>query len=516
LKYFFSKFNYRKLNFLKLGKKNNLHIKNKLVILSNETKYRQMNSEKFIIQNDFFTSDKTVDIINPFTQKKVKEVYKTNEGNISTALEYLSGIFDKYKSLPTYIKSEILEKTSTKIENRKEEFAQILTEETGKPVKFSRLETERAIFTFRTGAEEAKRIEGEVMNLDLIKGSENKFAMIRRFPLGIIFAITPWNFPLNLVAHKLAPALACGNVVLLKPASSSLCCGIEIVKTIRESCLELGLDFCPVNVITSGGNEIDNFVADKRVKMISFTGSPVVGWELKKKLNMQKVSLELGGNAGVIVDDTADLELAVNRITLGAFAQAGQSCISVQRVFVHKNIYGEFLQMIKEKAENLKTGNPFEDDTIVGPMINIPEAKRVEKWIEQATDEKAEILTGGKRKDAVIIPTIMTKTKNEHYVNSKEVFAPLMTVREFSDFTDAVYEVDNSDYGLQAGIFTKNMDNAFLAYNKIEAGGIIINDVATYRMDSMPYGGMKQSGIGKEGVKYAIEEMTERKILVIS
>jgi acyl-CoA reductase-like NAD-dependent aldehyde dehydrogenase len=285
---------------------------------------------------------------------------------------------------------------------------------------------------------------------------------------------------------------------------------------IYESCIELGFDFCPVNVITNSGDEIEDFLNDSRVKMISFTGSPVVGWGIKKKLEMQKLSLELGGNAGVIVDESADIELAASKITIGAFAHAGQSCISVQRVLVHKNIYKDFEKILLEKTKTIKAGNPFEEDTIVGPMITLKEAERVERWIKEATGGNAEILAGGSRENAVIKPTILANTISSQNVNSKEVFAPLMTLREFDNFEDAVKEVNNSDYGLQAGVFTNNMKNAMYAFDNIEVGGVVINDISTYRLDSMPYGGVKQSGFGKEGVKYAIEEMTERRLMVIS
>jgi acyl-CoA reductase-like NAD-dependent aldehyde dehydrogenase len=475
-----------------------------------------MEIEKFIIKNEFVSSNETAEIINPYTQKVVKKVYKSSSAQINESLDYLNYIFGKYRNLPTYLKAELLEKISEKIKQNKEEFAQLMTTEMGKPIKFSRIETERAIFNFKDGAEEAKRIMGEIIPLDLLKGSENKFGIVKRFPLGVILAITPWNFPLNLVAHKIAPALASGNVVLLKPASATFATGIELVKVIKESCDELGLDFCPVNVVTASGSEIEKFVSDSRVKMVRFTGSPIVGWGMKPKLIMQKVALELGGNAGVIVDKTADLELAANKIALGAFAQAGQSCISVQRVFVHDNINYEFEELLLNVTKKTKFGNPFEEDTIVGPMINIDEAKRAEQWIDDALKDGANILHGGNRKEAMLEPTILVNTKSKHNVNCKEIFAPVLTLRKFSDFKNVIEEVNNSDFGLQAGVFTKNIDNAFFAYNNIETGGVIINDVPTYRMDSMPYGGMKQSGTGREGLRYAIEEMTERKVMVVS
>jgi glyceraldehyde-3-phosphate dehydrogenase (NADP+) len=475
-----------------------------------------MEAERFIIGNELTASEKITEIKNPYTNETIKKVYKAGKEHIEKALSYLESIFPKYKNTPSYIKASLLEMVSEKVSERKEELAQLITLETGKPVMYSRIELERAVLTFKLGSEEAKRIEGEVLNLDLLKGSENKMGMVRRFPLGIVFAITPWNFPVNLVAHKLSPALASGNVVLLKPASSSLTCGIELVKIIRECCGELKLDFCPVNVVTSSGSETEEFLSDSRVKVVSFTGSSEVGWKIKQKTNIQRVSLELGGNAGVIVDETADIKTAASKIAPGAFAQAGQSCISVQRVFVHEKIYDSFVTALKEEAGKIKFGNPFEDNTIVGPMITLDDAKRVEEWVNEAKEANAKILTGGKRDGAVFEPTIVANTTKEMKVNKDEVFAPLLTLQKFGTVKDAVNYVNDSEYGLQAGIFTKDINNAFYAYNNIEAGGVIVNDVPTYRMDIMPYGGVKKSGNAREGVKYAIEEMTDRKIMVVS
>lgn len=473
-----------------------------------------MDIVKFLINNVFTDSNEIVEIRNPYTKEIVKKVYKSNTKQVNDSLDYLSSVFQKYKSTPTYIKSELLSKISKKVSDRKEELAQLITLETGKPIKFSRIEVERAILTFQLGSEEAKRIEGETLSLDLLKGSEGKKAIVRRFPIGLIFAITPWNFPINLVAHKLSPALASGNVVLLKPASASLCCGIELGKIVKEASEEVGLDFCPVNVITSSGGEIEQFLGDDRIKLISFTGSPLIGWGIKKHTLMQKLSLELGGNAGVIIDESADVKLAAAKIAIGGFAQAGQSCISVQRVFVYKSRYEEFKKNMLEETAKMKYGNPFEEDTMIGPLINEDEAKRVEKWIEEAVEANAKVLTGGKRNNAVVEPTIVEGANKKLNINSKEVFAPLITIQAFEDFKQAVKEVNDSTLGLQAGVFTNNFANAMYAYENIETGGVIINDVSTYRMDSMPYGGVKQSGNAREGVKYAIEEMTERKVMV--
>ncbi|MBL8006743.1 MAG: aldehyde dehydrogenase family protein [Ignavibacteria bacterium] len=475
-----------------------------------------MQTERFFIKNEFVDSETTAEVRNPYTNEIVKRVYKSDRDHINTSLNYLTKIFPVYKNTPVYLKSELLENISLKIRQRKEELSGLITLETGKPIKYSRIETDRAALTFKLGSEEAKRIDGETISLDLLKGSENVFGIIKRFPVGVILAITPWNFPLNLVAHKISPALASGNVVLLKPASASLTCGIEIVKIVKECCDELKMDYCPVNVITSSGKEIEEFVNDDRIKMVSFTGSSVVGWDIKRKINRQKISLELGGNAGVIVDESADIGNAVGKIITGGFSQAGQSCISVQRVFVHNKIYNEFEKLLKEETEKIRTGDPFDDETDTAAMITEEDAKKIQTWINDALENGAKVLTGGERIKAVLKPTILTHTDKSMNVNSREVFAPLITLAKFDDFKKAVEEVNDSLYGLQAGVFTKNTDNMFYAFNKIETGGVVINNVSTYRMDSMPYGGVKDSGTGREGVKYAIEEMTERKILVIT
>lgn len=474
-----------------------------------------MQVEKFFIGNEFVSSDSVIDITNPFTNEVVKKVYKSGKEHINASLDYLTEIFPKYKKTPVYLKAELLERISEKVFLKTEELAGLITSETGKPLKYSLIETARAVLTFKLGAEESKRIEGEALNLDLLKGSENVTGIVKRFPLGVILAITPWNFPVNLAAHKLSPALASGNVVLLKPASASLACGIELIKIIKESCDEMHLGFCPVNLVTAPGNEIENFVSDERIKMLSFTGSSETGWELKKKINRAKILLELGGNAGVIIDESADIKKAVPKVITGGFAQAGQSCISVQRVFVHEKIFEEFKVILKEETEKMKVGNPFETETDVASMITEADAEKIEEWINEAVSGGAKIICGGKRDKAVLFPTILSETDNKMKVNSNEVFAPLITITKFGKFNEAVDEVNDSRYGLQAGVFTKNIDNAFYAFNNLEVGGVIINNVSTYRMDSMPYGGLKDSGNAREGVKYAIEEMTERKVMVI-
>jgi acyl-CoA reductase-like NAD-dependent aldehyde dehydrogenase len=472
-------------------------------------------AEKFLIENEFVSSDRTKEIINPYTKKAIGEVYIANDEHFNRSANYLTSIADEYRKMPVYKKQELLYRVSQKINERKAELAKLITDETGKPIKFSLIEVERAVLTFRLGAEESSRIEGEALSLDLLKGSENKTGIIKRFPLGLVLGITPWNFPINLAAHKISPALASSNVIMLKPASASMLTGIELGKIIHQTCGELGINFVPINVVTLSGGDLDKHVADSRVKLISFTGSSDIGWALKKKAERQKVSLELGGNAGVIVNHDADINTAVQKITIGGFSQAGQSCISVQRVYVHEKIYTEFRNALITETKIVKFGDPYDEETITGPMITEDDAIRAEEWIKEAKAAGAQVLTGGSRNGAVLEPTVIENAPNHAKVKCDEVFAPVITIEKFTDFKEAVKEINNSRFGLQAAVFTDSMRDIIYAYNNIHTGGVIVNEASAYRMDAMPYGGVKDSGNTREGVKYAIKEMTEEKILVL-
>ncbi len=471
--------------------------------------------EKFLVGNKLIESNNVKTIINPYTNTAGSEVYLSDENHFNQSADYLTKVFENYRKIPAYKKAEFLLKITDKIKQRKDTLAHLITLETGKPIKFSKFEMDRTVLTFTLGAEEAKRNIGEVIPLDLLPGSENKMGIVTRFPLGLILGITPWNFPVNLVAHKVSPALASGNVIMLKPSSNSMKCGIEIGKIILEASEEMNLGFCPINVLTLGGSDMDKHISDDRIKMISFTGSQDIGWEIKRKAYKQKVGLELGGNAGVIIDEGSNIETIIPKIIIGGFSSAGQSCISVQRVYVHENIYDEFQNNLVDAVKKIKFGNPFEEDTIVGPMITEDEAKRAEKWINEARLGNANILTGGNRNGAVLEPTVIEFPANELKVKCEEVFAPIITIDKFSSFEEAVKEINNSRFGLQAGVFTNDLSRAIYAYNNIDTGGVIINDVSAYRMDSMPYGGVKDSGNSREGVAWAIKEMTEEKIMVM-
>lgn len=471
--------------------------------------------QEFLIGNIFTSSGAVKEIKNPYNNETIGEVYLASSSHFDESADYLVKAASEYKSVPVYKKHELLSGICKKLAERKEHLAKLITLETGKPIKFSRIELDRAELTFTLGAEECSRIEGEVIPLDLLKGSEGKNGIVKRFPLGVVLGITPWNFPINLVAHKVSPALSSGNVIMLKPSSSSMLCGIELSKIVYETAEETGLGFSPINAVTLSGAELDKHVSDPRIRLISFTGSSDVGWSIKKNTGRQHVSLELGGNAGVIVDEDADVNLAVSRIIVGGFAQAGQSCISVQRVYINEKIYDEFRHNLFEEVKKVKYGNPFDEETLSGPMITEKEAIRAELWVEEARKSGAKIVIGGSRRGAVLSPTIIENAPDNTNVKCNEVFAPVVTIDKFRTFEEAVNKINSSRFGLQAGVFTNDMRKIMFAFNNIIAGGIIINDASAYRMDSMPYGGVKDSGNTREGIKYAIREMTEEKILVI-
>jgi acyl-CoA reductase-like NAD-dependent aldehyde dehydrogenase len=471
--------------------------------------------EKFLISDKFVTTEKTRKITNPYTGKVTGEICLADEKHFDESADYLTARFEEYRKLPVYKRQEILYNISQKLEEEKNSLAGIITDETGKPIKFSLIEVERAILTFRLGAEECSRIEGEVLSLDLLRGSEGKTGIVKRFPVGLILGITPWNFPVNLVAHKISPALASGNVIMIKPASNAVLSCLALGRIIYDVFRKAGIDYMPLNVLPLSGADMDTHISDSRIKLISFTGSSSVGWGIKKKADRQKVSLELGGNAGVIVCEDAELSSAAAKIVMGGFAQAGQSCISVQRVYIHESVYDKMKNVLIEESQKIKFGDPYNKDTITGPMITEDEAKRAEGWIREAESAGAKILIGGKRNGAVLEPTIIEDAPDSTNVKCGEVFAPVITIEKYSNFEDAVRMVNDSKYGLQAGVFTYDMRKIMYAYNNIETGGVIINEASAYRMDAMPYGGVKDSGNTREGVKYAIREMTEEKILVM-
>jgi len=453
---------------------------------------------------------KFFEVRNKYNQDLMGKIPEASKEDFERAI--LSGLegFKDMSTLPAYHRAKILQNTSELIEENKEEMTRIICLEAGKAWKHSLAEVERSVQTFKFASEEAKGIFGHTVPLDAAVGGEKRVGFFMRFPVGVIGAISPFNYPLNLVAHKIAPAIAAGCSVVLKPASLTPLASIKL----GEIMMEAGVPAGGLNIIFgSGGTVGDWLVSDERLSMITFTGSPPVGRKIKEKSGLKKVTLELGSNSAVIVDEDADLDFAVERSVMGSFVYAGQVCISVQRIYLHKGIYEKFKKDFLEETSKLKLGDPLDKTTDIGPMITEEDAKRTESWVGEAINNGAKILTGGKREGVFYYPTVLENVKPEMKVMALEVFAPVVSLIPFDDFSEAVRMADNSIYGLQAGIFTDNIEKAFQAIKGIKVGGVMINDVPTYRADNMPYGGVKESGMGREGLKYAIEEMTDIKMV---
>ncbi len=464
------------------------------------------------INGDFCKTNDVLEIRSPYDNHLVGRTYRANSEEIEAAIEASVNAFDETKKMPIYERVEKLAGIIDDIRTNKEEFAHIICEEAGKAISTSRGEAERAVMTFTDALEECKRIRGEHLPLDYDPSAQNRWAMIRRFPIGPILGISPFNFPLNLVCHKVAPALASGNTMILKPASQTPLSALRLAQSVSKA----GWPNGSFNVLPMDSKNAHLLLEDNRIQMVTFTGSPAVGWALKNHAGRKRVTLELGGNAGVIIHHDADIEYAASRCAAGGYVQSGQNCISVQRIYVHKDIYKSFMDAFVAKVEALKTGDPAEEETFVGPMIHSAEVKRVNEWLKEATDGGATIVTGGTSKGNMIMPTVLTDVDPKQKISCQEVFAPVVVVYEYTDIQEALGQINDSEYGLQAGLFTKDAGIIFKAYEELEVGGVIVGDVPTFRVDHMPYGGTKLSGMGREGVRFAIEEMTEMKLLVMN
>jgi glyceraldehyde-3-phosphate dehydrogenase (NADP+) len=454
----------------------------------------------------------TYEIKSPYDGSPVAVVHRATPDDVEEAIAAAVEAFEVTRHLPSWQREAILTAISQGIAARRQELAETIALEAGKPVKTALAEVDRAVFTFKIAAEESKRIYGEIVPLDWLPGNEGRRAEIRRVPLGVIAGISPFNFPLNLVAHKVAPALAAGNPILLRPASQTPLAALKLAEIVYAT--EWPRDAFAVLPCTTA--VAAPLVEDDRIKKLTFTGSPEVGWALKAKAGKKRVTLELGGNAAVIVHEDADVEYAADRIAWGGFTYAGQTCISVQRVYVHEKIYERFTRALVEKVEALKVGDPLDPDTDVGPVIDAANADRIGEWIDEATAAGAEVLTGGERESSVWRPTVLANLRDDLRVSCEEVFAPVIGVNRFSDIESAIDAAGTSEFGLQGGIFTNDLRVVEQAFDRIEVGGLMVNDVSTFRIDHMPYGGVKSSGTGREGLRYAIEEMTELKLLTIN
>jgi glyceraldehyde-3-phosphate dehydrogenase (NADP+) len=417
--------------------------------------------------------------------------------------------FEVTRSMATWERTAVLAKMAAGIAARREELTRILALEAGKPVKAGRAEVDRAVFTFEVAAEEARRIGSEMFPMDWAPWGADRIGIVRRFPIGPIAGIVPFNFPLNLSAHKIAPAIASGNTIVIKPASQTPSSTLVLAEIAAQAGLPAGaLNVTPATVETT-----QILVTDDRFKMLTFTGSAAVGWGLKARAGRKRVALELGGNAAAIVHHDADLTRAAERITVGGYSYSGQSCISVQRVLAQRRVLEPFMERFVPMVKSLKVGAPLDEGTDVGPMITEGDAVRAATWIEEAASGGAKVVLGGGRQGAVLMPAIVTGVRPDMKISCQEVFGPVVAVTAYDTLDEALAMVNDSIYGLQAGIFTRDAPSAWRAFEKLEVGGVMVDDVPTFRVDHMPYGGVKESGAGREGLKYAIEEMTEIKVM---
>jgi acyl-CoA reductase-like NAD-dependent aldehyde dehydrogenase len=469
-------------------------------------------SKGYLVGGTFKTADETFDVTSPYDGEVIARVARPTDADVQAAIAGASEVFEETRKLPVHTRAEALSHISTRLAERAGEVSELIAREGGKPLKWAKVEAARAASTFRWAAEECRRFGGELLRLDTEAALGSRLGLVRRFPLGPVLAIAPFNFPVNLVAHKMAPALAVGAPVVVKPATKTPLGALLL----GELFVETDLPPAMCSVLPIGGSEAGELATDGRFAKISFTGSSEVGWELKAGNPRKAVTLELGGNAGVIVHSDADLETAAQRIAFGGYYQAGQSCISVQRVLVHNDVADLFQEMLVTEVSELRTGDPMDPETDVGPLIDHDALERVAAWVDEAVQSGAEILIGGKREDPFYSPTVLARTKPEMKVRCEEIFGPVITISTYSDFDKAIKEVNETRYGLQAGVFTKDIDRLMIAHRDIEVGGVIANDVSAFRADQMPYGGSKDSGAGREGLRYAMEEMTEPRILVLS
>ena len=471
-----------------------------------------VNTQGFFVDGKWIEDGDLVEIRAPYDGSVIASVFQGRREHAEAAIAAAVKAFGTTRRLPAFERQRVLRRVSESIAERKQEFARTMAQEAGKPIKAARTEVERAIFTFNVAAEESTRIYGEYLPLDWQEFTAGRWGIVRRFPLGPIAGITPFNFPLNLVAHKVAPAIAAGCPMVLKPAPQTPLTAMLLAEAVQQA----GWPDGGLNVLPLSNEDAGLLVSDERIKLISFTGSAAVGWQIKKNCGKKKVVLELGGNAGVIVHNDADLAYAADRCVVGGFSYAGQTCISVQRILVERSVCGKFTDLLLEGVKRLKTGDPLDESSDVGPLIRESDAVRASDWIQEAVRGGARLLCGGQRKGPMLEPTVLTGTRPEMKVNCQEIFAPVVTVEPYDDFNQALKQVNNSPYGLQAGLFTRDAKLIFNAYEELEVGGLVAGDVPAFRIDHMPYGGIKDSGLGREGLRYAIEEMTEPKLLVMN
>jgi acyl-CoA reductase-like NAD-dependent aldehyde dehydrogenase len=474
----------------------------------------------FLLDGKWVTDGEPLEVHSPYDGSLVATTFRPTREHLETAIGAAVRAFEVTRKMQAYERQSVLWAMAELVGQHRERLARTVAQEAAKPIKTARAEIERCVFTFKVAAEESVRIYGEYLPLDLQAATAGRWAIVRRFPLGPIASISPFNFPVNLVAHKWAPAVAAGCTIVHKPASQTPLGSLILAELMEQAGWPAGA----LNVLPVSGGEAERLVTDERLKKLTFTGSADVGWRLKARAGKKHVTLELGGNAAVIIHHDADLEFAAERCATGGFSHAGQSCISVQRILVHESVYDKFVGLLLSCVKKLVVGDPLEESTDVGPLISADDARRAVEWVEEAAAGGAKVLCGGSllpspnppQPSALMEPTVLTGTRPEMRVNCLEVFAPVVTVEPYQAFRDALRQANDSKYGLQAGVFTRDASLIFEAYETLEVGGVIVGDVPTFRIDHMPYGGTKDSGLGREGLRYAIEEMTERKLLVMN
>ncbi|WP_334049891.1 aldehyde dehydrogenase family protein [Alteromonas gracilis] len=452
-----------------------------------------------------------LEVTNKYTGEVATKVAMAGADTIDKAIAAAEKAQPAMAAMAPFERQAVLEHCVKRFTERADELAQALCIEAGKPIKDAKGEVTRLIDTFKIAAEESVRINGETVNLEISARAKGYQGMTKKVPIGPCSFISPFNFPLNLAAHKVAPAIAAGCTFVLKPASRTPIGALIIGEVLAETDLPKGA----FSILPCSRDGADLFTTDERLKLLSFTGSPDVGWALKAKAGKKPVVLELGGNAACVIDEDADIEDAIDRVIVGAYYQSGQSCISVQRLLVHSKIYDEFKSRYVERVKALVSGDPSNEDTFIGPMISEGEAERLHGWITEAKEKGATILCGGTREGAMLEATVMENVPKDCDASAEEAFGPLSILVPFDSYDDALKEVNNSRYGLQAGVFTRDIYKAHKAWDELEVGGVVIGDVPSWRVDNMPYGGVKDSGLGREGIRYAIEDMSETRLMVI-
>lgn len=471
-----------------------------------------LETKGLVLNGQSLIKSRTYPLHAPYDGRLLTHISMADPSDVTAAIAGAEAAFRHMRRLPAHRRAEILLRVADGLARRKEELARLVALEAGKPIRTARAEIDRAIQTYRFSAEEAKRIGGETLPMDAAPGGEGRIGFTWREPLGVVVAITPFNFPVNLVAHKLGPAFAAGNTVVLKPAEQTPLSALVVAELFQEA----GLPDGALQVVTGSGSELsDALITDPRVKKVTFTGSSAVGKAIKAKVGLRKCTLELGSNSAVIVEPDVPLEAVVPRCVEGAFSYAGQVCISVQRIYVHEAVYEPFCAAFVERTRRLVVGDPLDEATDVGPMIREAKAERIAAWIEEAVKQGARVLCGGGRRGALVEPTVLVDVTPEMKVQCQEAFAPVVSIVPYHELDEAIALVNRSAYGLNVGLYTQNLSKAFAAARVLEAGAVILNDIPTFRADHMPYGGVKESGYGREGVKYAIQEMTELKLVVV-